>query len=119
MRRLTSYQIKELQACGFSIDSEGESATRELTVRVYRFSDGSLHYEATFPGGHVLESLLVRVAELEQAGEVSQDDETVEQRARRLVDENGREFALDIASQTSDSADLMEAILHLNKSAAA
>jgi hypothetical protein len=71
MLRLTSHQIKELEACGFTIDSEGETATRDMTVTLFRFDDGVWGRSVQFPddAGRTLEDMLDDLAEVEMAGD--------------------------------------------------
>jgi hypothetical protein len=74
MLKLTAYQIKVLQACGFSIDSDNEVATRDMTVSLIRLDDGSWHHVAHFPDnsvdeGRTLDDLLA--CELAAAEEAS------------------------------------------------
>ena len=67
MLKLTPYQIKTLQACGFEIDAAGETATREVTVTLLRFDDVSWHHEVMFPDdpGRTLDDLMRDLADRE------------------------------------------------------
>jgi hypothetical protein len=79
MLKLTPYQIKVLEACGFSIDDEGEVATRAATVSLIRLDDGSWHHVVHIPDnsvdeGRTLDDLLT--CELAEVREPARDGES-------------------------------------------
>jgi hypothetical protein len=76
MLKLTPYQIKVLEAAGFTIDDEGEVATRPATVSLIRLDDGSWHHVVHIPDnsvedGRTLDDLLA--CELAEVRELARD----------------------------------------------